>query len=198
MINYLGQMFEDDDDIAIVRIYFDHKQDYRDEAILRTILKQLSQRRESQVSDELRRLYRRLAPNDCKPSQSEVSEMLKRELAHFSKVFVILDALDERSERLNTGETILQELAKLQPTLHLMVTGRPFAGAQMSVFPRHETLEIQTADSDMEKFVLGEIEKDNTLRKGGDELRRLIVETVLDKARGMYRPLPQNSGFWLT
>jgi len=69
-----------------------------------------------------------------------------------------------------------------------MVTGRPFANTRMSVFRRYETLEIRTRDSDVEKFVRGEIEKDKILRKhasGGNELGRLIVETVVNKARGM-------------
>jgi hypothetical protein len=183
-------MFAYDDDVAIACVYFDHKKDYQSAAILRNILKQLIQHRESQVSDDVRQLYKRFAGKERQPPLSEISETLGHEISHFSKMFVVLDALDECGANANTRKTILQELAKFQPQLRLMVTGRPFAEPHMAVFPKYETLEVRTKESDVEKFVVGEIEMDDTLQKyasGGNELGRLIIETVVNKSRGMYR-----------
>jgi ankyrin repeat domain-containing protein 50 len=181
-------MFAYDDDVAVACVYFDHKQDYQHVAILRNILKQLIQHRESQISDEVHQLHKKFAKKDRQPPLSEISETLKHEVGHFSKVFVVFDALDECGNSTNTRKTILQELAELQPKLRLMITGRPFAETHVSIFPKYETLEIKTKDSDVEKFVVGEIEMDDTLRKyasGENELGRLIVETVVKKSHGM-------------
>jgi hypothetical protein len=181
-------MFAYDDDVAIACVYFDHKQDYQPVAILRNILKQFIQHSESQISHEVRQLYKKFTDKERQPSLSEISETLKLELGHFSKVFVVFDAIDECGTSTNTRKTILQEVTKLQPKLRLLITGRPFAETHLSVFPRYKTLEIRTRDSDVKKFVVGEIEMDDTLRKyasGENELGRLIVETVVTKSRGM-------------
>jgi hypothetical protein len=181
-------MFAYDDDVAVTCVYFDHKQDYQPVAILRNILKQLIQYRESQISDDVRVLYKNFAEKERQPPLSEISETLKHELRHFSKVFVVLDALDECGTSANTRKIILQELAKLQPKLYLMITGRPFPEMHLSVFPEHETLEIRTKDSDVEKFVVREIKMDDTLRKdpsGKNKLGRLIIDTVVKKSSGM-------------
>jgi hypothetical protein len=181
-------MFAYDDDVAVACIYFDHKQKYQHVAILRNILKQLIEYREPRIPNDIHRLYKRYGEKNRQPPLSDISETLNRELSHFAKVFVVLDALDECAAGANTCKIILQELAKLKPKLRLMITGRPFAETHISVFPKYETLEVGTKDSDVEKFVVGEIEMDDTLRKyasGGNDLGRLIVETVVNKSRGM-------------
>jgi hypothetical protein len=181
-------MFAYDEDIAIACVYFDHKQDFKPVAILRSILKNVVQRQENGLSDEVAQLFRKHNRRKTQPTLSEVSDVLQLEICDFSKIFIVLDALDECSTSENATEKLLAELQKLQPKLHLMVTSRPFAVTEMCVFDGYETLQVRAKDSDVEKFVQGRIEMDKTLRRHaseGSELGKVITETVVGKANGM-------------
>jgi hypothetical protein len=140
------------------------------------------------LSDEIRQFYKNHTYKEREPSLPEISEMLLGELRDFSDIFVVLDALDECGAGATPRKTVLEEVQKLQPKLRLMVTGRPFAATQMSMFETYETLEIQGIESDVEKFVRGQIEIDECLHKyasRGTELGTLIVSTIVNKAQGM-------------
>jgi len=179
-------MFAFDEDIAIVCVYFDHKQELNPTAILRSILQNVVQRQRGGLSDEIREFHKKYARRDT--TMQEVSEVLQLEISDFSKIFIVLDALDECTTTDNAARNLLVELQKLQPKLHLMVTGRPFAVKSMSLFPTHATLEVRARDLDIEKFVHGRIQADENLRtyaSGGNELENLIIETVVGKAKGM-------------
>ena len=101
----------------------------------------------------------------------------------------MIDALDECPTSEHTIEMVLHELKKLLPIARLMITGRPFAVRYMSRFASFETLEIRALDSDVEAFVRGQLEMDESLRKhycGGESgFGELIVKTVVAKAKGM-------------
>lgn len=160
-------------------------------ALLRSILKQVVQHRivcqEGVVSDEIRQFYKSHTTKEREPSLPEISELLLGELHDLSEIFVVLDALDECGGS-TSRKTVLEQVQRFQPKLRLMVTGRPFATAQMSVFGTYETLEIQAIESDVEKLIRGQIESDECLHKyavRGTDLGTLIVNTVVTKAQGM-------------
>jgi hypothetical protein len=190
-INYLEGRAAYDEDIAIACVYFDHKQDFEPVTILRSILKSVVQCRAGDLSDEVRSLYEKHVKRDTHPTLKEISKTLQLEMSHFSKVFIVFDALDECATDQNIRSKVLDELKTLQPKLRLMVTGRPFAATYMSRFDGYKTLEIRARDSDIKKFVEGQIDTDESVRKytsesDGDELRKQIVDTVVIKAKGMY------------
>jgi hypothetical protein len=97
-------------------------------------------------------LYHNYEKKKIKPSLSEIVEILLCAVLNFSKIFIVLDALDECTKALMT---LLQEIRNLQPKLHLMVAGRPDVKNRMlKVFPVYETLEIRVmaTQSDPEKL----------------------------------------------
>jgi len=181
-------MFAFDEDIAIACVYFDHKQDLKPVAILRSILQHVIQRREGGLSNETFELYKKHMGRGTQPALQEVSDILRLEIDDFSKVFIVLDALDECTATNNASGTLLGELQLLQPKLRLMVTGRPFAEKNMFLFNAYSTVPIRARSTDIEKFVHGHILARENLRpyaSGGNELEKLIVQTVLEKAKGM-------------
>jgi len=181
-------MFAFDEDIAIACVYFDHKQELRPVAILRSILQNVVQRPEGGLSDEVRELHKKHTRRRTEPNLQEVSDVLQLEMSDFSKIFIVLDALDECPVVDNAAATLLTELRNLQPKLRLMVTGRPFAVKPMSLFDPHGILEVRAHDSDIKKFVQGRIQASETLRtyaSSENELEKLIIETVVSKAKGM-------------
>jgi hypothetical protein len=181
-------MFAFDDDIAIACVYFDHKQDFKPVEILRSILQHIVQRQEGGLSNEIRELHKKHTKSGRQPTLHELSEILQLEISDFSKIFIIIDALDECTTTDNAPAKLLGELQNLQPKLRLMVTGRPFAVKNLSLFPAYATLEVRARDLDIEKFVRGRIQADESLRtyaSGGNELEKPIIGTVVDKAKGM-------------
>jgi len=188
-INYLESRYLYDENIGLACVYFDHKQEFRTTDILASILKHIVQRR-AVVSDELRELHRMHSKRETGPTLRDVVTALQVEISHFTKVFLVVDALDECPTREYTIDRILAELKLLLPGVRLMITGRPFAVSHISQLGGFETLEIRALDSDVEAYVRGQLNLDPSLRKltssGESELGELIVETVVAKAKGMY------------
>ena len=156
--------------------------------ILRSILKHILQRKSS-VSDEIRELYEKHSKRETSPTLKDVAVALEAERSKFTKIFLVIDALDECPTSEHTVEILLRHLEKLRPIVRLMVTGRPFAVEYMSGFASLELREIGASDQDLESFIRGQLNLDRSLCKltsGGESgLGELIVQTVLAKAKGM-------------
>ena len=125
-INYLENKFCYDENIGLACVYFDHKQEFKAVDILRSILKHILQRKSS-VSDEIRELYEKHSKRETSPTLKDVAVALEAERSKFTKIFLVIDALDECPTSEHTVEILLRHLEKLRPILRLMVTGRPFA-----------------------------------------------------------------------
>jgi len=187
-INYLENKFCYDENIGLACVYFDHKQEFKPVDILRSILKHILQRKSS-VSDETRELYRKHLKRETSPMLKDIAVALEAERSKFTKIFLVIDALDECPTSEHTVEILLRHLEKLRPIVRLMVTGRPFAVEYMSGFASLELREIGASDQDLESFIRGQLNLDRSLCKltsGGESgLGELIVQTVLAKAKGM-------------
>ena len=187
-INYLENKFCYDENIGLACVYFDHKQEFKPVDILRSILKHILQRKSS-VSDETRELYRKHLKRETSPMLKDIAVALEAERSKFTKIFLVIDALDECTTSEHTVEILLRHFETLRPVVRLMVTGRPFALKYMAGFASLETREIGASDHDVESFIRGQLNLDHSLRKltsGGESgLGELIVEKVLAKAKGM-------------
>jgi hypothetical protein len=76
------------------------------------------------LSDDVQDLYKSHSRHNIRPKLGEISEILKSETGRYSKIFVVVDALDECAEDKGSRESLLNELRKLQPIASLMVTSR--------------------------------------------------------------------------
>jgi len=62
------------------------------------------------------------------------------------------------------------------------------AQRQLKLFSGCRTLDIHARDSDIERFVEGQLQEDNFLRKKvatDVQLKKLVVDTIVTKANGM-------------
>jgi len=181
----LEQKFLYDESVAIACVYFNHKENFAPVDILGSLIKHLVQRR-ARVSDEIRDLYNRHLQRETRPTFTELSEQLQTESRKFSTVFIVLDALDECPESQQTRAKVLSILRELQ-TMRLMVTGRPHILDMTQTFEGAVRLDICASDSDIEKYVEGQMEMQTNLKKykQGDDLRETIKNTIVSKANGM-------------
>jgi hypothetical protein len=179
--------------------YFDFrdtsKQNRRD--LLPSLVIQLSSRSDSCCSI-LSHLYRALDSGAQKPSEDKLIECLKGMIALPDQppVYVIMDALDEcpdSSGMPSPREQVLDLLKDLidlsLPNFHLCVTSRPEIDIRNSLEPltsRRVSLHDQTGQKkDIMNYVASVVNSDPKMRRWRDGDKRLVIETLSERASGM-------------
>jgi ankyrin repeat domain-containing protein 50 len=147
-------------------------------------LQQLVQRKRA-VSDEIASLYRCHIEEGTRPTLNTWSELLQLEVRRLSKIFIIVDALDECLE--STRDSFLVEIQKLQPSIHLLVTSRHNITIEPE-FKRAARVEIRASDEDVKKYLKDRIESERQLvrqvRKN-PALQETVISTIMENAKGM-------------
>ncbi|KFX95786.1 hypothetical protein V490_03675 [Pseudogymnoascus sp. VKM F-3557] len=203
---------------GVAQIFFDYKTQSGQNitSLLSAILKQLVQAKPS-AAKAATILYQRHSSQGTRPSLDEIFAALKTSMMSFCTVYIIVDALDECSDRDGTRSQFLAKLRDLQDEfdLHLMVTSRANPDI-VSQFTSSTTLEIRASPADVKQFVRGQIyrlpkcvQRDNKLQGEIEDkiveavdgmflLARLHVDSLLDKRtkaaiQSMLKMLPRGS-----
>jgi NACHT domain len=187
IVDYLQRSFEQEK-VAIAYIYCSYKEqeDQTDANLVASLLQQLAQRNSS-ISNEISSLYHHHVKERTRPALGEWSQLLQSEVHHLSKVFVIVDALDECSESNGTRDSFLTEIRKL-PNMHLLVTSRHILTIERE-FEKAASVEIRASDEDVKRYLQDRIKKERRLVghiKADPALGETIISTIVQKAKGMY------------
>jgi hypothetical protein len=172
---------------ACIYCYCNYKDQNRQTVseLIASLLKQLVQDRPI-ISDNVKSFHERHIVRSTRPTLSDFINALRADIAKYTKVFVIVDALDEFRDR--DQEYLITELRSLGPTVNLMVTSRPLSMIEEQ-FRGARRLDISANDEDIRKYIESRIPRERRLlqhvRKDGT-----LLETIIDKvgttARGMY------------
>lgn len=187
VINYLQRTLLYADDAAVVFAYFDYQQSMSVSDILASFLKQLIIRKTA-LSPEISHFYQSHVRQHSRPTIRELSALLRSETQELSTVFVVLDALDEFTDSYRGGsaERLLIEVEKLGPSFKLLVTSRPHVQIVPQIFPDSKRLDIRASYEDIERYVLGRIDKETRLKHIGDpRLTKLLEKTIAEQSQGM-------------
>jgi Cdc6-like AAA superfamily ATPase len=187
IINFLNTKFKSND-IGVAFLYCSYKEQTKQTPLnlIAHLLQQFLVRR-SAVPDELRSLYNSHINKISRPSLKECSKMLHREVGRFSKTFIIIDALDEYTERDGAKDTFLNELRQLHPNVRLLVTSRNMCPSAWDFKIEH--LEIRASDDDVGRYVKYRISESSQLAgfvKKCPSLEDEMVTTIVEKAKGMF------------
>lgn len=130
MINHLQHEFKDQN-IPVICLYLEYKErkTQTTENLLGSLLKQLVQLKSSSaISPGLREAYQNAKAIKANPTTKELRGLLQAELLKYSRVFLVVDALDECDPSSRRHE-LLADLRELQEqNLSMMVTSRRFDG----------------------------------------------------------------------
>ncbi|KAI9778250.1 MAG: hypothetical protein M1839_008274 [Geoglossum umbratile] len=186
IVDYLERSFAQED-VAIAYIYCSYKRQkvQTDINLIASLLQQLVQKGSS-IPKKVLSLYRDRTRKP--PTLNEFSKLLQSEIRRFSRVFVIIDALDECTDGDGTRGRFLAELRKLQPDIHLLVTSRHMTIPERD-FEEAMRVEIRARDEDVEKHLESRIGRESRLTsyvKRDPSLRGTIISTIVKKARGMF------------
>ena len=187
VINNLQELFKTDDHSVVVFIYCNYKVQYNVAQLLEALLKQLAFRR--LTSDSIESLQNKHKELGRRPSLDTLTTVLKTEIQTYSRLFIVVDALDECFPE-QVREDLLDKLRSLTTIapVKLMVTSRHIPSIECAIHADIK-LEIIATESDIKTHVEGRISKDNMLKRlitRAPSMEEKVVGIVVEKARGMY------------
>ena len=174
--------------MAVLCIYFNYKEQIEQTAcnLIGSLLKQLIAD-QSEASADLTSLYRDHINRRTRPELDELVSITKSEIKSYSKVFIVVDALDECPEDNGVRQRMLTELRSLAANVNLMFTSRYLTAIEQE-FHGANRLDIQAHHDDVREYVRGRISHEHRLARHvrtDPDLQENIVTTIVDKARGM-------------
>ncbi|KAJ7575157.1 hypothetical protein C8J56DRAFT_802076, partial [Mycena floridula] len=178
--------------VTVVYIYCDYKKQSEQTStqMLGSILKQLVENR-STISDDLLSLLQTCSSQRCRPTVPELMTALRTELQSYSRVYLVVDALDECSNRaqdLFISTEPQQGLRSLPDNVLLLLTSRDMLSISRQ-FNDETRLNIQAQKTDLEVYIKGRIIENKRL-KGFVETDKFleleIINEVITKADGSF------------
>jgi Cdc6-like AAA superfamily ATPase len=190
VIDHLKARFENNADIGVAYIYcsYQPQQVQKPEDLLSSLLKQLVQNQPI-ISSDVKDFYKCHGSKGSRPSFAEIAKVLHVTVRLYSRVFIILDALDEYYVSNNDGHRmLLSEIFKLQDQVqaNLLTTSRPVAEI-ISQFDRCVSKEILAQDEDILRYINERIPR--LLRSKILEypaVQDAIRSSIVRAAHGMY------------
>lgn len=139
------------------------------------------------LSEVVQDVYKKNKDRATKPSLKEVSKALHSEISRYSRVFVILDALDECPEEDRFREYLVRELRGLPANTKLIITSRGNVDVE-DEFKDVIKVDIIANEKDVRAYLKGQLSRFNeAIFEGpnGSSHRDEIIKTIIDCAGGM-------------
>jgi hypothetical protein len=191
VVEYLWAEFQNDANIGIAYVYCNYrqKQEQRPVDILESLLKQLVQAQPS-MPESVKSLYKRHKDKRTRPSLDEITNVLYSVVANYSRVFIVIDALDECQASNGSRRRLLSEIFGLQDKTgtNLFATSR-FLPEIMKEFERSMTLEIRATDNDVLRYLDGHMSQLPSYISRSYALQEEIKTTIVKAVDGMCVPL---------
>ena len=186
VVEYLHSVFPRDTESGIGYIYFNYKQ--QDEQtindLLASLLKQLTGARQS-LPKVLQDLYDQHKTERTRPTVDELSRALHSVTGMFSRVFIVIDALDECQYEYRTK--FLSRIFQLQTAarVYIFATSR-FIPDIEHLFEDSLVQEIRATAEDIGRYVSGQIDQLPSCVQNKRQLQEEIKVGVSEAVDGMY------------
>ncbi|KAJ7278138.1 hypothetical protein C8J57DRAFT_1060053, partial [Mycena rebaudengoi] len=162
IVDYLRDKYQSN--VGIACAYLNHKE--RDmqspENVLAGLWRQLIFGKPILSGSPAHTLYHKHHEKGTRPSVEEMHALLSSEVAGYSKVYFVIDALDEYPE--TKRHVLLKHLAALKPNINLLFTSRPHITPEM-FFPSTPALEIRATEEDIHRYLDAQIQNSFQLSK---------------------------------
>jgi hypothetical protein len=180
-------------DVAVACIFCNYKEQSIQslEELVASILKQIIQNRPL-ASESIKAFCEEFRDIQRRPRLTDLIDALRSEIQRYSKVFFVIDALDECPE--DYQARLIAELESISSTVYLMVTSRPLDLIKQQ-FQGVCHLNINAMDGDVRKYIdsrlgirRGQTKNEIVLAKLAQDnrgLRDSIVEKIVTNTRGM-------------
>lgn len=140
-------------------------------------------------------LHKTHTPKSTRPSRQEITKVLREAIHSFTRVYIVVDALDELVDDEDHRIAFLNELRMLGQSslnLKLFITSRPLDSNVIQSFPGASKVELVASQDDVGAYVEGRLSNmpgssplhTNKLPTN-KVLRQEVKDTILQAARGM-------------
>jgi hypothetical protein len=196
LLENILQRKESHPDTVIGYFYFDFNDSEKQSSkkALRSLLFQLALQT-SEPLQALEQLYQRCGNGQQQPAEDVIRSLLRAAIARAEQKYIILDALDECTDR-EELLTFLHELVDLkQQSLRVLATSRRERDIEdeLSGIANHN-INIQSAlvDEDIRVYVRDRLATDAKLKKWPSAIQDEIITVMMEKASGMYGCSPKH------
>jgi hypothetical protein len=188
VVNELISLYGNDENIGIAYVYcnFRRKDEQKASDLLANLLKQLTQGQRS-LPARLKSLHDEHQKKRTRPSLDEISKTFQSIASSFSKVFVVIDALDECQTADGCRSRLLEEMSTLREKcgINIFATSR-FLSEITGKFSGSMTLEIRASANDIRTYVGSHISHLSTCVTSNTGLQEEIKDAIVKVADGMY------------
>lgn len=187
VVEYLTSRFNDPT-IGIAYIYcnFRRKDEQNIYNLLASLLKQLAHG-QSSLPGSVKELHRQHTEKGTRPSLDEILGALRSVVTMYSRVFIIVDALDECQVTGNCRARFLSEIFSLNANFgaNIFTTSRLIPEI-MEKFGGSTTLEIHANNDDIRKYLDGQLPDITGIIGRSPNLWEEIKSEIVKAVRGMY------------
>lgn len=186
IIDRLHQTFLLDEAIGIAYVYCDFRQRYEQSIrdVLGSLVKQLALRR--RVLPNVIDILSHIHTTTGRVPIVDLSRALKTVTESFSRVFIVIDALDELQLFDGTHAKIVSDTMQLQSQnkLNFLVTSRPIPNI-VGLFGHAPSIEIKADPRDVEKYINGQMKLLSPFVLRHKQLQEEIRDRVTASTNGM-------------
>jgi hypothetical protein len=176
------------EDIGIAYFFCNYKEQFEQSptALLATVLKQLVQSRPG-IAAPVIQIYENHQKQNSRPSLGEVLGALQPVCLAYPTTYIVIDALDEYTDRDGARTQLIDKLRKLQAktNIRLMFTSR-FIPEVTEKFQSELMLEVRASDKDVRRYVLGQSLRLPKCIQRSSELLQDVQDKIAEAVDGMY------------
>jgi hypothetical protein len=178
--------------LGIAYFFFDGRDSQKElqlhNKLIRTLISQLTDIRHGGMAEKLVDLYKRCGEVQ-QPSDEQLQNVLHDILGRFSQAYIIVDALDECTERektLNWVNKLISDTNRKAANLHIVVTSRPETDIN-DIFATLDPESIDVGEANTKDIVEYLTLRMKSKFTGYDEDTRAKIKSELEKhAEGSY------------
>lgn len=167
------------DEIGVVYLFCSYKSqtDQSAASLFAAVLKQLVQNR-PEIATPVTQMHELHLKQESKPSFSDILQALQSVLSAYTTIFIVVDALDECSDKDGDRGQLIDKLHGLQAgkDVRLLFTSRPIFEITRK-FGSKSTLGIRASEEDLKRYVAGQTGLAPCIRND-EELQRKIIKAV--------------------
>ncbi|KAJ6496277.1 hypothetical protein C8R45DRAFT_1132329 [Mycena sanguinolenta] len=141
---------------------------------------------EQPLSPIVEGLYSKHQEQRTRPSLVDIHSVLCSTASAFSRVFIVVDALDEYPE--DARNILLHRLSLLGSRISLMLTSRPHIDIKYAI-SNFEIIEIRAAENDIREYLEGQIRKSQRLSRhvrSAPDIRQALETSIVKGSDGMF------------
>jgi hypothetical protein len=173
---------------SVAYYYFDFADiaTQKSEGLIRSLITQLSAKSNG-LSPAVSALYSNHSNGEQQPSRSSLISCLKQLLEDTNEAFILVDALDECTDR-NKLLDLIEQIHEWDDSLHLLAISRKETDIYDALSPMvsiSACIQNEDIKEDIRLYVREEIKTDRALKKRSLEVRKHIEDTLIEQAHGM-------------